>query len=226
MSLPSPAPSPYPGAQSNGTANAAGQQQTDPARLRAELEAQLLRLSQDLYEMEICAGEVSKDMEDAVPGYLAKVNQAFINLQAMSGQLTDSVPRTIVDNVDRYKNPHQYTKTALSRATGENQYALGRVLGLESFRRQLSDAVTDAFPGIPLPERRHQPLPSSEHLANGGDGDEGFEQKPHGSNGHGDVVMSELEEKIVEDEHTHIVPHAGPEPTGAEPSGGIDGLGY
>ncbi|TXT07192.1 hypothetical protein VHUM_03362 [Vanrija humicola] len=221
MSLPSPAPSPYPGAP------------TDPARLRAELETQLLRLSQDLYEMEVCAGEVSKDMENAVPDYLAKVNKAFINLQAMSGQLTDSVPRTIVDHVDRYKNPHQYTKTALSRATGENQYALGRVLGLESFRRQLSDAVGDAFPGITLPDRRHQPLPSTD-LANGGQGDDGphasngdgEDHGPHAFNGNGDVVMNELEEKMVEDEHNHIVPHAGPEPTGAERRDSINGPSY
>ena len=37
----------------------------------------------------------------------------------------------MVESVDQYRNPHSYTKNALSRATGENQYALGRVLGLE-----------------------------------------------------------------------------------------------
>ena len=42
----------------------------DQARLRSDIEAQLLRLSQDLYEMEICAGEVGNGMEDAVPNYL------------------------------------------------------------------------------------------------------------------------------------------------------------
>lgn len=48
--------------------------------------------------------------------------------------------------MDRYKNPHQYTKTALSRATGENQYALGRVLGLEVRRavREVSLVVVEA----------------------------------------------------------------------------------
>ena len=45
--------------------------------------------------------------------------------------LGDSVPRQVVENVDGYRNPHMYTKNALSRATGENQYALGRILGLE-----------------------------------------------------------------------------------------------
>lgn len=53
--LPSPAPSPRP---------------ANEADARAELEAQLLRLSQDLYEMEVCAGEVGAGMEDAVPNYL------------------------------------------------------------------------------------------------------------------------------------------------------------
>ena len=42
----------------------------EQARLRADLETRLLRLSQDLYEMEICAGEVGQNMEDAVPNYL------------------------------------------------------------------------------------------------------------------------------------------------------------
>lgn len=46
--------------------------------------------------------------------------------------LSNSLPiHADLRNVDKYKNPHQYTKTAISRATGENQYALGRVLGLE-----------------------------------------------------------------------------------------------
>jgi mediator of RNA polymerase II transcription subunit 10 len=40
------------------------------AQLRATLEAQLLRLTQDLYEMEVCAGDVVQDREDAVADYL------------------------------------------------------------------------------------------------------------------------------------------------------------
>ena len=47
----------------------------DQARLRSDIEAQLLRLSQDLYEMEICAGEVGAGMEDAVPNYLYESNR-------------------------------------------------------------------------------------------------------------------------------------------------------
>lgn len=59
--LPSPAPSPF---TTNGSAP------EDPARARAELEAQLLKLSQDLYEMEVCAGDVTPGREDMVPQYL------------------------------------------------------------------------------------------------------------------------------------------------------------
>jgi mediator of RNA polymerase II transcription subunit 10 len=71
-----------------------------------------------------------------------------------------------------------YTRSAISRATGENQYALGRALGLEvsstpphftrnrtdeqSFRRQLEESIGTEFPTIPLPPRRHQPdLPNN-----------------------------------------------------------------
>jgi mediator of RNA polymerase II transcription subunit 10 len=42
----------------------------DQSSLRKDVESLLLRLSQDLYEMEICAGDVNKGMEDAVPNYL------------------------------------------------------------------------------------------------------------------------------------------------------------
>lgn len=38
--------------------------------LRAEVEQQLLRLSQDLYEMEVCAGDVKRGREGAVPEYM------------------------------------------------------------------------------------------------------------------------------------------------------------
>ncbi|KAK4685980.1 mediator of RNA polymerase II transcription subunit 10, partial [Tremellales sp. Uapishka_1] len=146
----SPAPSPHTQTLQPATL-------LDPTQVRGELEALLLQLSQDLYEMEICAGAVENDREGAVAEYLLKINQAFIQLSALSPQITDSVPRNVVENIDRYKNPHMYTKTALSRATGENQYALGRVLGLESFRRQLHDSLSQEFPTIPLPQRRHQP---------------------------------------------------------------------
>jgi mediator of RNA polymerase II transcription subunit 10 len=75
--------------------------------------------------------------------------------------------------IDNYRNPHMYTRSAISRATGENQYALGRVLGLEvshsssslgksadwqSFRRQLEESIGTEFPTIPLPPRKHQPV--------------------------------------------------------------------
>lgn len=66
--LPSPAPTP----DEMQTSPAALEQpaEVNQTRLRADLEAQLLRLSQDLYEMEICAGEVGANMEEAVPNYL------------------------------------------------------------------------------------------------------------------------------------------------------------
>ncbi|OCF30680.1 hypothetical protein I316_07644 [Kwoniella heveanensis BCC8398] len=139
----------------------------DQAMLRTELESQLLRLSQDLYELEICAGDVGTGMEDAVPNYLMKINQGFVNLSQLSSQMTDSVPHQVLEHIDRFKNPHLYTKTVITRATGENQYALGRVLGLESFRRQLHDALEEDFPEIPLPERRHQPISVKEETGTG-----------------------------------------------------------
>ncbi|WWD17033.1 hypothetical protein CI109_101470 [Kwoniella shandongensis] len=151
-------PSSNPESDPNHT-NGDGGQEQDQAALRAEAESQLLRLSQDLYELEICAGEVGPGMEDAVPNYLMKINKAFVELSSLSTQMTDSVPHQIIDNVDRFKNPHYYTKQTITRATGENQFALGRVLGLESFRRQLHSALEEDFPQIPLPDRRHQPPP-------------------------------------------------------------------
>ncbi|WWC61923.1 uncharacterized protein I303_104509 [Kwoniella dejecticola CBS 10117] len=153
--LPSPAPTPGSGLEM--ASQPIADQSADQTVLRAELEGQLLRLTQDLYELEICAGDVGQGMEDAVPNYLMKVNQGFINLERIAGQLGDSVPHQIIDNIDRYKNPHVFTKNTLTRAVGENQYALGRVLGLESFRRQLYDALQAELPEVPLPKRKHQP---------------------------------------------------------------------
>lgn len=44
--------------------------EAEQADVRAEAERLLLSLSQDLYEMEVCAGDVAAGMEGAVPGYL------------------------------------------------------------------------------------------------------------------------------------------------------------
>ena len=51
--------------------------------------------------------------------------------EPQNGSTGDRVPRKVVEDVDGYRNPHAFTKTTLQRATGENQYALGRILGLE-----------------------------------------------------------------------------------------------
>ena len=67
--LPSPAPTPDE-LQHSPAAIFPSQAEIEQARLRSEVETQLLRLSQDLYEMEICAGEVGVNMEEAVPNYL------------------------------------------------------------------------------------------------------------------------------------------------------------
>jgi mediator of RNA polymerase II transcription subunit 10 len=71
--------------------------------------------------------------------YRQKINSHLITLNTLSldmqsthdGTTGDSVPRNVAENVDGYRNPHSYTKNTLSRAVGENQYALGRILGLE-----------------------------------------------------------------------------------------------
>ncbi|OXC68224.1 hypothetical protein AYX13_03174 [Cryptococcus neoformans] len=160
--LPSPAPTPSAAPSNPAAGPAMTGAPPDQAAIRTAVENQLLQLSQDLYEMEISAGHVKENRETAVADYLKNINKAFINLSNLAAQMTDSVPHQIVENVDRYKNPHVYTRQTITRATGENQYALGRVLGLESFRRQLHDAISSDFPEIPLPERRHQPIKTSQ----------------------------------------------------------------
>ncbi|KIR26407.1 hypothetical protein I309_04748 [Cryptococcus deuterogattii LA55] len=158
--LPSPAPTPAAAPPNAAAGPAMAGAPPDQVAIRTAVENQLLQLSQDLYEMEISAGHVKENRGTAVADYLENINKAFINLSNLAGQMTDSVPHQIIENVDRYKNPHVYTRQTITRATGENQYALGRVLGLESFRRQLNDAISSNFPEIPLPERRHQPIKS------------------------------------------------------------------
>ncbi|WWD03272.1 hypothetical protein V865_001323 [Kwoniella europaea PYCC6329] len=98
-----PSPAPTPGSSMLPQPSTSDAEPIDQASLRAELEVQLLKLSQDLYELEICAGDVGQGMEDAVPNYLMKVNQGFINLERIAGQLGESVPHQIVEHIDRYK---------------------------------------------------------------------------------------------------------------------------
>jgi mediator of RNA polymerase II transcription subunit 10 len=40
------------------------------SRLRADIERTLLKISQDLYELEVCAGDVTAGQEDRVPLYM------------------------------------------------------------------------------------------------------------------------------------------------------------
>jgi len=39
-------------------------------KLRADIERTLLKISQDLYELEVCAGDVAAGQEDRVPMYM------------------------------------------------------------------------------------------------------------------------------------------------------------
>jgi hypothetical protein len=41
-----------------------------PEQLRADIERMLLKISQDLYELEVCAGDVALGQEDRVPMYM------------------------------------------------------------------------------------------------------------------------------------------------------------
>ncbi len=45
-------------------------EQLEPEVLRSTLERELFKLGQNLYELEICAGDVAQDREEAVPDYL------------------------------------------------------------------------------------------------------------------------------------------------------------
>jgi mediator of RNA polymerase II transcription subunit 10 len=65
--FPSPAPTPTP---DQLAAMPPVDTEAEQAAIRQEVEQHLLRLSQDLYEMEICAGDVGQGMEGAVPAYM------------------------------------------------------------------------------------------------------------------------------------------------------------
>lgn len=53
------------------TANHPHAESSGQAEVRVDLERTLLKLSQDLYEMEVCAGDVVAGQEDRVPAYLS-----------------------------------------------------------------------------------------------------------------------------------------------------------
>ena len=118
MSVMSPAPTPAANAHV-GTANTAeAAESSTAAQLRADVERTLLKLSQDLYEMEICAGDVVTGQEDRVPGYMSvqrprrpsalsvrlirfdcrrEIDRSLIRLQEMSARLGDTVPLQVVE---------------------------------------------------------------------------------------------------------------------------------
>ena len=89
----------------------------------------------------------------------SRINEGLIHLESISRRMTDTVPLKVVEwvsfsappksrlqsvprpahlggsltprRIDDMLNPHAITKSILNRAAGENQYALGRVLGIE-----------------------------------------------------------------------------------------------
>jgi mediator of RNA polymerase II transcription subunit 10 len=67
----SPAATPNSMMQSPLAAQAPTAAEDDDFRLRAEIERTLLKISQDLYELEVCAGDVSAGQEDRVPLYMS-----------------------------------------------------------------------------------------------------------------------------------------------------------
>lgn len=62
--LPSPAATPDQSSNQNPSPNATEEE------IRDLVEKRLLLLSQDLYELEICAGEVVEGQEDRIPNFL------------------------------------------------------------------------------------------------------------------------------------------------------------
>jgi mediator of RNA polymerase II transcription subunit 10 len=68
--FPSPAPTPLPSNPLQPNQSTSNPSSGSQSQVYREVESKLLSLSQDLWEMEICAGNVGQGMEDAVPNYL------------------------------------------------------------------------------------------------------------------------------------------------------------
>ena len=65
--------------------------------LCSAIEKKILNLTQDLYELEICAGDVVAGQEGRVPEFLRRINEELVELNAMSAGLTESVPRQAIE---------------------------------------------------------------------------------------------------------------------------------
>jgi len=61
-------------------------------KTREEIEKRLLRLTQDLYELEICAGAVMKDQEDRIPQFLFVLLEESLPCHGLT---TDSISMNI-----------------------------------------------------------------------------------------------------------------------------------
>ena len=61
------------------------------------IEKKILNLTQDLYELEICAGDVVPGQEERIPEFLRRINEELVDLNGMSAELRESVPRQVIE---------------------------------------------------------------------------------------------------------------------------------
>ena len=89
-----PSPAATPDTPQNGLPPPAEVSQHD---LLLTIEQKLLNLSQDLYELEICAGDVVEGQQQRIPDFLKRINEGLVELEAMSKGLTETVPRQVIE---------------------------------------------------------------------------------------------------------------------------------
>jgi len=133
-------------------------QSLPPAGIQGDLEQDLMGLANALYNLgTTVVNDSTKDpgtgkqvgqRVNEVVGYLA-------GLDDMASHLTTRVPVQVLTDIDNGRNPMHLTKDRLERTATENQFMNAKIKAIESYRKQLDEALVRAFPDlaevIPIP---------------------------------------------------------------------------
>lgn len=151
--------------------------------MRDELEAKLLSTAQDLYELEIRAGDVVPGMENFMESAVEQLVKDYAELSALAqkmaapsadeGSRGDLIPGALLERVDSLQNPHELTKELLVTALEQNQYGNAKMHAYGTFHDLLAEQLAEAFPEmrelLQLPgikEDEHKPAATSDPTEN------------------------------------------------------------
>jgi len=142
------------------TAAAASPESDDSQPPSPEVPKPLKDVQQTLLSLEYALrnlSAVAADVQPARPtdppqGRVAeKVNtviEYLIELDKQKDDVTQNIPKDVLDDVDNNRNPNRTAKSRLENAAVQNQFVYSQILAIESFRGLLREALMENFPEL------------------------------------------------------------------------------